>query len=453
MDFPSPCLGFSDARTRKIGKQCADPSSPIFQLGCDSCPSCKFAATDTLPSFSGKQTARMSLIKVARSAVVQSLLKRSTIAVAGAAGLSALAIWSETSTPCQLEAAPSYLTANFIADAAAKASPALVNIRCESAFTQSSGSGFVVDSSGIILTNSHVVSGALHSSRMGSAAIRVTLSDGMTELRGVVEHADEASDIAIVRVQPNNPLPSVQLGTSANLRPGEFVIALGAPAGLSNSVSAGIVSAVQRTRSEIGLRQNRGSRAGSTMEYIQTDAAINSGNSGGPLLNLAGEVIGVNTMKAMGMDGIAFALPIDDVKRVVDHLMRHGRVLRPYLGLKFVELDANIANELRHRASATQGGGGAPGSFSLTPWRSGKSSSSSPPDHGLYVMHVTPDSPAQHGGVRVGDTITALDRNVIGTTKELVDGLADKVGRQVRLELQRGSQKVEVSCHIESMQQ
>ena len=176
------------------------------------------------------------------------------------------------------------LTPTFIADAAAKASPALVNIKIEGTFQQSSGSGFVVQADGLILTNYHVVQNA----GRGGGSVKVTLADGVTELRGTVTHADAVADVAIVRVRPSHPLATVKLGTSANLRPGEFVVALGAPAGLSNSVSAGIVSAVQRTRSEIGLREPRSSRV--TTEYIQTDAAINSGNSGGPLLNLEGEV-------------------------------------------------------------------------------------------------------------------------------------------------------------------
>lgn len=401
-----------------------------------------------------------------RLAACRSIVRRPLLltgAAGAAAGLSALAQWaSDGKHAVHLEPAPPrppassspYLTANFIADAAAKASPALVNIKVESSFQQSSGSGFVVDSSGLILTNCHVVSGALRSGRMlgGGAVVKVTLSDGVTEMRGEVTHADEASDIAIVRVRPSKPMATAKLGSSAALRPGEFVVALGAPAGLSNSVSAGIVSAVQRTRSEIGLREYRGgSAARNTMEYIQTDAAINSGNSGGPLLNLAGEVVGVNTMKAMGMDGIAFALPIDDVKRVVHQLQNHGRVLRPYLGLKFVELDPTIANELRHRASQQPWSGGGNGSA----WRGGGGGATpgAPPDRGLFVMHVTPDSPAQRGGVRVGDTITALDRRPIATTKELIDGLSQKVGRPVQLDVQREGAQLQINCHVESMQQ
>jgi len=351
-----------------------------------------------------------------------------------------------------------YLTANFIADAAAQASPALVNIRVgENSFFQSSGSGFVVDSSGLILTNTHVVRDAM---RTGNS-VKVTLSDGVTEYRGVVQHADAMSDVAIVRVRPSKPLATVRLGTSANLRPGEFVVALGAPAGLSNSVSAGIVSAVARTRSDIGLVDRRAPdrvRA-SQMEYIQTDAAINGGNSGGPLLNLAGEVIGVNTMKVADADGIAFALPIDDVKRVVDLLQRHGRVLRPYIGLKFLELDATVAADLRARAHPGGGGGGGGGLSGSGGWAGGWSGggaargAAGPPDAGLYVMHVIPDSPAQRAGVRVGDTIVGLGGQGLRTTKELIDGLQQEVGRSVALEVMRGEQKVAVRCQVESMQQ
>ena len=337
-----------------------------------------------------------------------------------------------------------YLTANFIADAAAQASPALVNIRVEGGFFRaSSGSGFIIDSSGLILTNTHVVKDAMQAGPGGS--VKVTLSDGVTELRGVVQHADAAADIAIVKVRPSKALPTVKLGSSEGLRPGEFVVALGAPAGLTNSVSAGIVSAVHRTRSELGMRDMRewrergggGRSRSSHMEYIQTDAAINSGNSGGPLLNIRGEVIGVNTMKAMDMDGIAFALPIDEVKRVVDHLHRHGRVLRPYLGLKFVELNQSTAREFRERGGGGGGGGGGP------------------PSAGLYVMHVTPDSPAQRAGLRVGDTITGLDERPVRTTKELIDGLTRKVGARVAVEVQRGDDgsRVALGCHVESLQQ
>ena len=321
-----------------------------------------------------------------------------------------------------------FLTANFIADAAEKASPALVNITVTSMMKKASGSGFVVDSSGLIFTNTHVVGDAMRN----GAAVTVTLSDGVTSLKGTVTHADALADVAIVRVKPSKPLATATLGSSANLRPGEFVVALGAPMGLSNSVSAGIISAVARMRSEI-VGRSEGARA-NAMAYIQTDAAINQGNSGGPLLNLQGEVIGINTMKAAHADGIGFALPIDDVKRVVNQLQKHGRVMRPWLGVKFVELDPKIATSLREKQEGRWRGGGGGG----------------PPDQGLHVLHVDPDSPAHNAGVRVGDTITALNGRPVRTTKELIDKLVESVGAKVAMDLERQGQQVSVSCKVES---
>jgi len=320
----------------------------------------------------------------------------------------------------------SYLKPTFIADAAAVASPALVNISVGSrgglgAMKMSSGSGFIVESSGLIVTNNHVVENAVTSGQ-----IVVTLSDGVTRLRASVQHIDKHTDIAILRVQHDAPLPTVTLGTSANLRPGEFVVALGAPAGLSNSVSAGIISAVHRTRSEIGLRDRWG--APNHTEYLQTDAAINQGNSGGPLLNLQGQVIGVNTMKLMGMDNLAFAVPIDDVKQVISQLQTHGRVLRPYLGLKFMELDRPTADDLRRRGHSV-------------------------PDNGLHVVHVAPGSPAQRGGVRVNDTVVGVDRTPIRNKSELLEALNGKVGANVKLNLQREGAGSAASVTVESLQQ
>ena len=285
--------------------------------------------------------ARQFLAVARRLPLVARIRVRVPLATVAAATVAVVAL---NAADCEPITSQPYLTANFIADAASKASPALVNISTG----HSSGSGFIVDANGLVLTNMHVVRDAMRY----NSSVRVTLSDGVTQLQGIVQHADANSDIAIVRVRSTQPLPTVKLGTSATLRPGEFVVALGAPAGLSNSVSAGIISALHRLKSDLGLREQRTAARQNTMEYIQTDAAINSGNSGGPLVNLQGEVIGVNTMKAMGMDGIAFAVPIDDVKRIVGQLLKHGKVLRPYLGLKFVELTPVLSSQLAHRGAS-----------------------------------------------------------------------------------------------------
>ena len=368
-------------------------------------------------------------------------LRRAALSISGAAGIAA--VWTHHRRSQCDGASVACLKPTFIADAAEKAAPALVNIKVHdrSPYRESSGSGFIIDSKGLVLTNNHVVSGA----RLGDNVVTVTLSDGKTTLKGVVQHSDATSDIAVVRVQPQAPLPTVPLGTSADLRPGEFVVALGAPAGLSNSVSAGIVSAVHRQRRELGLRERRGARSSAAheMDYIQTDAAINSGNSGGPLLNLSGEVIGINTMKVMGMDGIAFAVPVDEVKRVLAQLQQHGRVLRPYLGLKLVELNPSLADELNRANEGRQARGGG-----------GGDAAAAVPPHGLYVMHVQPGSPAQRGGVRIGDTIVGggAEGGAVSSTRQLIEMLSGSIGKQTPLRLLRDGREASVSVVVESMQ-
>ena len=178
---------------------------------------------------------------------------RFALSAGGVAGATALCTSQQfLAAQCEDTTAPAagFLKATFIADAAAKASPSLVNIRVRNGFQESSGSGFIVDSKGLVLTNTHVVKDAM--SRFGGGAVSVTLSDG-ERVQGIVQHADPISDIAVVRLQTSRQLPEVKLGSSAALRVGEFVVALGAPAGLANSVSSGIVSSVDRTRSDLGL--------------------------------------------------------------------------------------------------------------------------------------------------------------------------------------------------------
>lgn len=141
-------------------------------------------------------------------------------------------------------------------------------------------------------------------------------------------------------------------------------------------------------------------------------------------------------MKAVGMDGIAFAVPIDEVKRVVGQLRKHGRVLRPFLGLKFVELDPTVAASLRRGAAADAAARSPAGARSC-------------PDGGLFVMHVAPDSPAARGGVRTGDTITGMGGAPMRTTRELIEGLSERIGERVDLALQRDGRECEASVNVE----
>lgn len=319
------------------------------------------------------------------------------------------------------------LTTSFIADAAAVAAPSLVNISVALPFgiATSSCSGFIIDEGGLIVTNAH---GLL---QQANKRCTVTLHDGATRLPGSVLALDAASDIALVKVGHDKPLPVAKLGTSDEVRPGEFVVALGAPLGLSNSVSMGVVSAVERTSSELGLRGPYGGHTASA--YIQTDAAINQGNSGGPLVNCLGEVIGVNCMRAAGgVDGIAFAIPIDEVKRVVAQLQAHGRVRRPYLGVRFVELRDGVADHLSDLLRRKNKG------------------EHTFPSKGLSVVDVEPGSPARQAGLLVGDTILSVDGHPVHTTRSLVSQLADKIGEIVEIEVQRDEAHSKIKCRVDA---
>ena len=315
-------------------------------------------------------------------------------AVALALGLSGAAV--ATTTNCEGD----YLRRNFVADAAAKALPAVVNLTSDVqkgwVRGMSAGSGFIVRADGLVVTNAHVVQHA----RGGKVV--VTLADGR-KLRGRVLALDAASDLAVVQCEvPKHSgrarelrsstagrlldcvgeafaqLPVAELGSSASLRPGDFVVALGSPLNLSNSVTSGIVSNVHRHGSELGNVQSRA-------EYLQTDAAINQGNSGGPLVDLDGKVVGINTMKAAAADGISFAIPIDVAWAVVRQLLQHGAVKRPYVGIQM-------------RALPLKGG--------------------------VEVVQVAPDSPAERAGLRAGDRLVAMRGERIRDVADVLARLA-----------------------------
>ena len=262
---------------------------------------------------------------------------------------------------------------------------------------QGAGSGFIIEPTGVIVTNGHVVGNATR--------VTVTTQDG-TEYPARVIGVDELTDLARVKIVPRAPLAAVSLGHSAQMRVGQWVMAAGNPFGLGGSVTAGIVSARGR---DIG--------AGPFDDFIQTDAPINPGNSGGPLFNMQGEVIGINTAiysPSGASAGIGFAVPSDLARPVVEALIRGGRVERGWLGVSV--------------ADAEEQGRGR---------------------RGAVIMGVERNSPAARAGLRQGDLVTALNGEAVATSRALVRGVAVlPPGETVRLTLQRGGRQQEIAVQI-----
>ena len=214
--------------------------------------------------------------------------------------------------PAIAQSSPSAIDANFVSRAVDQTGAAVVRINSSRSARGNSfsgrevrgvGSGFITRSDGLILTNAHVVDRANR--------VTVTLRDGR-QFEGRVVGEDRQADVAVVKIEANN-LPTVQLGNSNQLRPGEWAIAIGNPLGLDNTVTVGIVSGTERSGRSFGAPSGQG--------YIQTDAAINPGNSGGPLLNQRGQVIGINTAIIRGAQGIGFAIPINRAQQIAQRIV------------------------------------------------------------------------------------------------------------------------------------
>lgn len=233
--------------------------------------------------------------------------------------------------------------------------------------TESLGSGVILDPSGVVVTNDHVISGA--------SRIWVTTADGR-ELEAKLEGADADNDLAVLTVDAKN-LKAVKIGTTADLMIGETVIAIGNPFGLSNTVTTGIVSAVHRTV--------KGDSGRNYSDFLQTDAAINPGNSGGALVNVLGELIGINTAIVGGANTIGFAIPIDRARRVVDELLHYGEVKSVWLGLRGTSVSLGADRPSRSGARG----------------------------QGLRVRSVYPNSPAARAGLAPGDVVVAIDGRLV----------------------------------------
>ncbi len=234
------------------------------------------------------------------------------------------------------------------------------------------GSGVIIDKSGIVLTNNHVVDGADN--------VSVRLADGR-EFKATDIHTDPQSDLAVLHIKADEPLPAAHLGNSDNLEIGDWVIAIGNPFGQEKTVTAGIISGKGR---ELGSERTK---------FLQTDAAINPGNSGGPLVNLDGEVVGINTAIASssgGYQGLGFAIPINQAKWVTDQLIKNGSVKRAYLGVAIGELTEDLAPKFGAKR-----------------------------DEGVLISQVYPDTPAAEAKLQEGDIITKFAGKAVHNPREV----------------------------------
>ncbi|MBE9054235.1 trypsin-like peptidase domain-containing protein [Nostocales cyanobacterium LEGE 11386] len=260
------------------------------------------------------------------------------------------------------------------------------------------GSGFILSENGELLTNAHVVA--------DTDTVQVTLKDGRT-FEGKVVGVDAITDVAVVKI-PENKLPTVKLGNSQNLIPGQWAIAIGNPLGLDNTVTIGIISATDRTSAQVGVPDKR-------VSFIQTDAAINPGNSGGPLLNAQGEVIGVNTAIRADAQGLGFAIPIETAARIANELFTKGRAEHPFLGIEMTDLSPNKKRELNQEKNLNI-----------------------QQETGVVIKGVMDDSPAKEAGLLPGDIIQKINGrpvNIAAQVQKLVE--SSTVGDILAIEVNR----------------
>lgn len=278
------------------------------------------------------------------------------------------------------------------------------------------GSGFIIDSQGIILTNAHVVSNA--------DKVTVTLKDGRS-FNGEVRGTDQVTDLAVVKINPQGQnLPVAPLGNSSQVKVGDWAIAVGNPVGLDNTVTLGIISTLNRPSSEVGILDKR-------IDFIQTDAAINPGNSGGPLLNAQGEVIGINTAIRADAMGIGFAIPINKAKELESTLAAGREVPHPFVGIQMINLTPDLARQ-NNRDPNTP--------FIL------------PEVEGVLVVRVLPDTPADKSGIRRGDVVVKVDGKPINSANQL-QNLVENAGinRNLKFSLVRGDRQLDLNVQTEQM--
>ena len=333
---------------------------------------------------------------------------------------------AQVSTSTSGNSLVSFSKHNFIAEAVEKVGPSVVRIDAAQKLTsqapealrnplfkrffgenlpvpeerikRGTGSGVIISADGRLITNAHVVKGV--------DTVKVTLKDGRV-FEGVVKGVDSLTDIAIIKIEATD-LPEVSMGKSEQLIPGQWAIAIGNPLGLDNTVTVGIISAIGRTSSQVGIPDKR-------VRFIQTDAAINPGNSGGPLLNDQGEVIGINTAIRADAQGLGFAIPIETAKRIADELFLYGKVEHPFLGISMVDLTPEVKDEINRKLDTKIKN-----------------------NQGVVITRVIQDSPAEKAGLRQGDVIQKVGGVVVKSPTEVQQEVEKSlVGKNLAVEVMR----------------
>lgn len=275
------------------------------------------------------------------------------------------------------------------------------------------GSGIIISEDGYILTNNHIINSSSSSSfyEVGKAnKVVVTLYNDETEYEGSIVGTDEETDLAVIKIDKTG-LTAAELGDSDALQVGEFAMAIGNPLGMQSSVSSGMISAVNRKVTSDGR----------TYTLIQTDTAINSGNSGGALVNSKGQVIGINTLKmaGSGIEGMGFAIPINSAKPIYDQLIQYNKVKRPYLGISGRDLEKETA-EANHLVV------------------------------GVYILSIDEFSAAEKAGLKIGDVITKIDGKEITTMDELNEiKNSHSIGDEVTLTIYRNGNNKDIKVTLQ----
>jgi S1-C subfamily serine protease len=265
---------------------------------------------------------------------------------------------------------------------------------------EGTGSGFIVSPQGLIMTNAHVVEGA--------KVVSVVMKNGES-LEGQVLGIDPMTDVAVVKIDGEN-LPFIPLGSTNNLSPGQWAIAIGNPLGLDNTVTLGIISALERSSAEVGVADKR-------VKFIQTDAAINPGNSGGPLLNAQGEVIGINTAIRANAQGLGFAIPIETASRIAQQLQKTGKASHPYLGIQMITLNEDVIKN-----------GNIPQNLGFPITES----------QGVLIVKVVANSPAEEANLMAGDVIVKVGKQFVLTSSDVQEQVdLSKIGEILEVEIHR----------------